>query len=125
MNNTAQIILTDFENTWLTIDWNLLTEIEKQAHIFNHYELKINSTKEIENNRITGEIEYALALEEAKLQKIAILNERGFACDNSLSDWEKVFNKPEIFGVNWQEQAQAHFNLQLGLDYFINYAYIQ
>lgn len=123
MTTTAQNALEDFEKTWLTINWTGMTTTQKNTHIANHYALKIAASKEIEANRVESENQAIMDNATRRTQIITYLQNHGFACDNSLSDWNKLYNHPRIFGSNWQAQAQLQFDKGLDLDYFLQTAY--
>lgn len=123
MTTTAQKALEDFEKTWLTIAWATMTTTQKNTHIANHYDLKIAAAKEVEANRVEEEAAQLALTEQRRQQAITYLINHGFACDNSLSDWNKLYNHPKIFGANWQVQAQIQFDKGLNLDYFLQTAY--
>ena len=44
----------------------------------------------------------------------------GFACDNSLDDYELLFNYPEVFGVDYIKHAQYHYNESNGDLYYFH-----
>lgn len=123
MTTTAQEALKAFEDAWLTTNWAGMTAAQKQTHVANHYGLKIAAAKEIEANRI--EAEQQAAADTANRRQIAItyLQNHGFACDNSLADWQLLYNHPKIFGANWNAQALYQFGLGKDLDYFLQMAY--
>lgn len=112
-----------FEKTWLTLDWSALTAAQKQAHIIQHYGLMIASAKEAETNRVAGEASQVTITANRKQQAITFLTTHGFACDNSQADWDKLYNRPKIFGANWKSQADYQFSISTGVDYFLNHAY--
>ena len=123
MTTTAQQALTDFEKAWLTIDWSAMTNTQKQTHVLNHYGLKIAAAKEIEANRIESENQAVIDNAAFKQKAITYLQNKGFAVDNSLSDWQKLYNHPRIFGANWMSMANYQFSQSTGIDYFIQVAY--
>jgi len=47
----------------------------------------------------------------------------GYACDNSQADWYKLYNKPKVYGANWQGQADYQISISTGVSYFLNHAY--
>ena len=123
MTTTAQKALEDFEKAWLTTTWATMTTTQKNTHIANHYALKIAAAKEAESNRIESEAEQATLTTQRRQQAITYLQNHGFACNNSIEDWKKLYNHPAIFGKFWEAQAQAQFNLGKDLDYFLQVAY--
>ena len=123
MTTTAQKALEDFEKTWLTTNWAAMTAANKQVHIGQHYALKIAVAKENEANRIESEAQQAVDTITRRNQAIIYLTNKGFACNNSLADWMKLYNHPHIFGSSWTEQANYQFSLGNDLDYFLQTAY--
>jgi len=123
MTTTAQEALKAFEDDWLTLNWTALTAANKQTHVANHYGLKIAAAKEIEANRIEAENQAVIDAETRRQQAITYLTGKGFACDNSLADWQKLYNHPQIFGANHNAQAVYQFGLNKGLNYFLQTAY--
>lgn len=123
METTAQKALEDFEKGWLTTNWSGMTTTQKNTHITNHYALKIAAAKEQKANRVESEAEQLSASATRRQQAITYLTNHGFACDNSLGDWERLYNHPKIFGANWQVQAQLQFDKGNDLNYFLQTAY--
>lgn len=105
MTTTAQDALKAFEDGWVTTDWAAMTATQKNAHIAEHYKLKIAAAKEANANRIESEASQALANKAFRTKAINYLTARGFACDNSLADWQRLYNHPKVFGANWNAQA--------------------
>jgi len=129
---TAQKALADFETAWITTNWTAMNATQKQTHIANHYGLRIAAAKEIDANRIEAEAQAEADRIARRQQAIDYLTARGFACDNSLSDWQKLYNHPAIFGANWNAQAVYQKSIAdtkeaeqagEGLNYFLNAAY--
>lgn len=123
MENTAQLALKAFEDAWITTDWAILTANQKQVHIGQHYALKIDVAKENEANRLESEAQQEADRITRRQQAITYLTNKGFACDNSLADWEKLYNHPHIFGAQWQVQARYQFDQGKDLDWFLQTAY--
>lgn len=132
-NNTSTVsaeALQTFENGWVTLDYNSLTNTQKNNLIYTWVGLKVAVTKENEANRLIMEAQTAeelaaqLAAIAAKRQQIIdYLTANGFRCDNSQYDWYKLYNRPSVFGSNWQAQADYQMSLSTGVDYFLNIAY--
>lgn len=127
---TSQDALSTFESGWITLDYNALTTTQKQSLILTWVGLKVSVVKELESNRIIAEALTAeeqaaqLALVEARRQQmITYLTNYGFRCDNSQYDWYKLYNRPSVFGNNWQAQADYQMSLSTGVDYFLQVAY--
>lgn len=123
MTTTAQDALKAFTDGWLTIDFDGMTDVQQTDYIQQHYSLQIAAAKEIDANRIESEAaqnaEQAAQLQAKKDQLSAL----GYALDNSEADWDKLYNYPMIYGVNWKAQADAQRAKSTGVDYFVNYAY--
>ena len=124
MTTTAQEALKTFEDGWITINWGGMNATQKQSHVAQHYGLKIDAAKEIEANRVEAEAQAVIDAEARRQQAITYLTNHGFACDNSLADWQRLYNHPAIFGDNWATQADYQFGLNKGLNYFLQTAYV-
>lgn len=123
METIAQEALKAFEDTYLTTDWTAMTATQKQVFIGQHYGLKIAAAKEIEANRIEAEAEAEAQRLLRRQQAITYLTNHGFACDDSLADWQRLYDHPQIFGENWNAQALYQKSISTGVDYFLNIAY--
>lgn len=128
-STTSQTALKTFEDSFLSTGWSTLSDTEKQAFIFEHYRLKILAAKEIEINRIATEsatiAENAAKEAQAaadKQQFIDKLKSIGFACDNGLPDWERLYNYPEIYGSTYKYKAALAQSQSPNLDYFLKAA---
>lgn len=129
-STVSQDALKTFEDGWITLDYNALTTTQKQNMILTWVGLKVAVAKELDSNRIILEAKTAeeqaaqLALQEARRQQIiTYLIGQGFRCDNSQFDWYKLYNRPSVFGSNWQAQADYQMSLSTGVDYFLSVAY--
>ena len=127
---TAQDALKTFESGWITLDYSALTNTQKNTLVYTWFGLKVAVAKELESNRLIYEAATAeeqaaqlAALEAKRQQIITYLQNYGFACDNSLSDWYKLYNRPAVFGSNWKAQADYQYSLSTGVDYFLQVAY--
>jgi len=133
VSNTSSVsaeALQTFENGWVTLDYNSMTTTQKQNMIITWVGLKVAVAKENESNRLimeaqtVEELAAQLAAIAAKRQQIIdYLTAYGFRCDNSQYDWYKLYNRPSVFGSNWQAQADYQMSLSTGVDYFLNVAY--
>ena len=115
---TAQDALKAFmdsrKTTTPTVDLNYLIQREG---------LEIAAEQEQESNRIESEQQSA-DNNTARLNSIKdSLMALGYACDNSQSDWYKLYNKPKTYGANWQVQADYQISISTGWEYFCNHAY--
>ena len=122
MENTAQTALADFEKAWLTINYVAMTDAQKTTHIQTHYDLKIKAAKEIEANRLESEAEQVTAQATQVTNQTNALKAIGFIGDNSQADWDKLYNRPKVFGANWQMQANYQKSISTGVEYFLNKA---
>lgn len=122
MENTEQTALADFEKAWVTLQWEEMTDARRNIYLRDHLGLQIAAAKEIEANRLEAEQQAETQAQERKQQLINLFAEAGFACDNSKADWDKLYNRPEIFGANWQLQSDYQQSVSTGLDYFLNTA---
>lgn len=115
--------LKAFEDDWGTTDWIGMTATQKNDYIIEHYRLLIASAKEAQDNLIEQQTQQS-ASESARLTAISnALTALGYACDNSQSDWYKLYNKPKVYGANWQGQADYQISISTGVSYFLNHAY--
>lgn len=119
MTTTAQKALEDFEKAWITTNYVGMTSAQKTTHIQTHYDLKIKAVKEIEANRIEAEAAQTAAQSANLADSKSKLQSLGYLCDNSQADWNKLFNRPEIFGLNWQAMATYQKSISTGIEYFI------
>ena len=123
MANIAQLALKAFEDGWITVNYAGKTAAQKTTYIQQHYGLKVDAAKEIEANRIADEAEAETHRLQRRQQAITYLTNHGFVCDDSLIDWQRLYNHPRIFGANWNEQAVYQKSISTGVDYFLNIAY--
>ena len=117
MATIAQDALTAFlearKTQNITVDLNYLIQRET---------LEIASEKEMEANRIESETSNQQQQAAQKIDLTSRLKQVGFAVDNSLSDWQKLYNFPEVYGANWNEQAIYQHSISTGVDYFLSQA---
>lgn len=125
----SQQALKTFEDAWLSTNYTGMTSAQKTTHIQNWVGLKIAVAKENELNRIatvSATIAENAAIEAQRLverqQFIDKLKSIGFAVDNSLVDWERLYNYPEIHGSTYKEKAALAQAQSTGIDYFLNAA---
>lgn len=126
---TQNEALKAFEDAWITINYTGMTSAQKTTHIQNWMGLKIAAAKETEANRIATE-SATIAENTAKEAQSAIekqqfvdkLKSIGFAVDNSLADWEKLYNHPEIYGATYKDKAALSQSQSTGIDYFVSVA---
>lgn len=123
MATIKQDALQAFVGNWTTTSWDAMTDAQKTAHIIQHYGLKIEAAKEIQANQIESQTQQTES-EQARLTALSnALSALGYACDNSQADWYKLYNKPKIYGANWQGQADYQISISTGVSYFLNHAY--
>lgn len=122
MKTEAQERYRLFQENQLKSDYNfdLMTLEQQQSEMIEYTKLKIAAQKEIEENNHEQE----LLFEQEKENEISNLKNKlldlGYKCDNSIDDWLKLFNRPEIFGINWRIHAQSYFDNSTGFEYFCN-----
>lgn len=123
METTAQDALKAFEDGWVTLQWTVMTDAQRNTYLRQYLGLQIAAKKESEANRVEAENQ-ALADEATKKQQaITFLKNHGFACDNGEADWNRLYNLPKYFGSNWKTTADYQRSISTGLDYFISKAY--
>ena len=122
---TQNTALKAFEDAFLTTDWSAKTTTEQDAFNRTWTGLKIAAAKEAEANRLAAIAERTaseqaaqIAATTAKNELIAKLQSLGYLCDNSQTDWNKLYNNPSWFGSNWQVQATYQKSISTGIDYF-------
>ena len=126
---TQNAALKAFEDAFLTTDWGAKTNADQDAFNRTWTGLKIAAAKEAEANRLAAiasqtaaEQAAATAATAEKQAFIDKLKSLGFLCDNSLADWKKLFNYPEIQGSTWEQKATYQQSISTGLDYFLQFA---
>lgn len=125
----AQTELRNFEADFKATGWSTMTVQHRTDFVFEHYRLKIAAAKEADVERINAE---AAAAQEAAAQAAAATTARqqfidklkslGYLCDNSQTDWDKLYNRPEMFSSIWQAQANYQKSISPGIDYFLQQA---
>ena len=121
MNNTAQQAFQDFQDNQLssTYNWDSFTDEQRKQEMELYTKLKIEAAKEIKQNQVETNL---LNEQERINNRILMINTivaNGYQCDNSLEDWKKLYNHPEIFGENWENKAEIEQSISSGIDYFI------
>lgn len=123
---TQSAALKAFEDAFLTTDWAAKTITEQDAFNRTWTGLKIAAAKEAETNRIATIAEKTAAEQSAqtaattaKNEFIAKLKSLGYLCDNSQTDWNKLYNRPEMFSSTWQVTADYQHSISTGIDYFL------
>lgn len=126
---TQNAALKAFEDAFLTITWETKTVAEQDDFNRTWTGLKIAAAKEAETNRLAAiaaqtaaDQASQTAATTAKNELIAKLQSLGYLCDNSQTDWNKLYNNPSIFGANWQNQAIYQKSISTGIDYFLQEA---
>lgn len=113
-------LLQQYEESFADVNWNAKTRDEQIDFMLRWMGLKIFDAK---LNKATGQISADNQAELEKQQKQAYidsLKEIGFACDNSIEDYEKLYGRPEIFGETWKAKAKAAHDESTSIDDFIN-----
>lgn len=126
---TQNAALKVFEDDFITTDWSAKTIAEQDAFNRTWTGLKIAAAKEAEANRLAAiaaqtaaDQAAQTAATTAKNEFIAKLQTLGYLCDNSQTDWNKLYNNPSLFGANWQNQATYQKSISTGIDYFLQKA---
>ena len=122
MQTTAQDALKSFEDSWVTLQWTVMTDAQRNTYLRQYLGLQIAARKEQDANKIEAEQQ---AEQQAAARKQAIVEyliSLGYVCDNSPEDWRKLYNRPHIFGETWQEKADYQQSISPDIDYFINKA---
>lgn len=119
----AQKALNDFKVKELTINFDAMTTTQLATYIKTEKKLIVAVQKEINAANSIAETEQTAATEAQRQQIITYLKNHGFAVDNSKADWDRLYNRPRIFGANWQAQSNYQQSISTGIDYFINKAY--
>ena len=115
--------LKDFEKAWVTLQWTAMTDAQRNTYLRTYLGLQIESAKEAEANKVEAE-QQALIQQAARTAQITqYMQSEGFACDNSEQDWDKLYNKPTVFGENWKTISDYQRSLSLGVEDFMNHAY--
>ena len=126
MATIARKALQDFEDTWklqTTLDsFKAIKPEEQTAYLSEWMMLKMASAIENEANRKQSEIDSAAAMDARKKAVEATLKAEGYKVDNSASDWDKLYNKPEVYGANWKKQADYQRSIAKSADDFIQKA---
>ncbi len=123
MATIAQTALSEFQAEWLNLQWTAMSDAQRNTYLRNYLGLQIAAAKEIEANRIEEESNQQTAAETRKQQLIEYLTNQGFACDNSEQDWNRLYDRTEIYGIHWHAQSEYQRSLSIGVDYFLNHAY--
>ena len=118
---TAQTEYSSFLNNQLTTEYQtwLKTATAEQVNEENakYTRLKLAAQFEANNEAENNAILQAQMIAEQKEQLIKIIQSKGYKGDGSAEDFERLMNKPEIFGVNYKELAKENSNG--GIDQFI------
>lgn len=122
METTAQDALKAFEDSWVTLQWTAMTDAQRNTYLRQYLGLQIAAKKEDESNKIEADRLAEIAAQQRKQSILEYLTSLGYLCDNSQEDWHKLFNRPEIFGANWQDKADYQRSISPDIDYFINKA---
>lgn len=122
MTTTAQEALQQFEDAWLTLQWETMTDARRNIYLRDHLGLQIAARKEAEANKLEAEQQAEINAQQRKQNIIEYLTALGYLCDNSQQDWRKLYNRPHIFGELWQEKADYQQSISPDIDYFISKA---
>lgn len=116
MTTTAQDALKVFMDARKTLS---LAAIDL-AYLLQKEKLEVEAEQEIEANRVASETAQQAQTAQQKSDIINMLQQLGFSCDNSQTDWEKLFNYPEVHGSTWKDKATLQKTLSTGVDYFLS-----
>lgn len=116
MTTTAQEALNAFKEARKTL---ALTSIDS-TYFIQKEKLEVAAEQEIEANRVETEAAQATQATQGRTDLINMLQQLGFACDNSQADWNKLYNFPEVYGSNWQIQATYQKSISPDVNYFLS-----
>jgi len=125
---TAQIEYQEFLNNQLTTEYQAwlktttATEVNEENAKYTRLKLaaQFEANQEAENQAILQ----AQMIAEQKEQLIKVIQSKGYKADGSAEDFEKLMNKPEIFGSNYKELAKQNSEsggIELFVKLFQNY----
>jgi len=125
---TAQQEYQEFLNSQLTEDYQnwLKTATAEQVNEENakYTRLKLAAQFEAKQEAENQTILQSQMIEEQRQQLIAFIQSKGYKCDGSVQDFEKLMSKPEIFGSNYKELAKQNSEsggIELFIKLFQNY----
>ena len=120
---TAQEEYNSFLNNQLTTEYQtwLKTATAEQVNEENakYTRLKLSAQFEANQEAENNAILQAQMIAEQKEQLIKVIQSKGYKGDGSVDDFEKLMNKPEIFGTNHKENANV-YSESGGLDKFLS-----
>ena len=120
---TAQQEYSSFLNSQLTEDYQtwLKTATAEEVNEENakYTRLKLAAQFEANQEAQNNAILQAQMISEQKEQLIKVIQSKGYKGDGSIEDFEKLMNKPEIFGANYKENANV-YSESGGLDKFLS-----
>ena len=126
---TQNAALKAFEDAFVSTDWAAKTTAQQDEFNRAWTGLKIAAAKEAEANRLAAIAAQTAADQAAQTAQIAAKNELiaklqtlGYLCDNSQTDWRKLYNRPEMFSSTWQATADYQHSISTGVDYFLQEA---
>jgi hypothetical protein len=105
---TAQQALTDFLEARKKLLWKEMKPEDQLAYLIEKEGLEIAAEQEAEANRIESNIAQETAMTAQKASVLIALRAKGYSGEVTKADWEKLFNRPEVFGANWQKQVDYH-----------------
>lgn len=101
-----------------------MTATQKSVVVNTEKTIWVMAQREIISNQINDSIAFTQARATARANLITALQGKGYACDNSQDDYNKLYNHPAIFGANWQARATYERNQSISngllLDHFLN-----
>lgn len=122
MTTIAQEALKAFEDSWVTLQWTVMTDAQRNTYLRQYLGLQVAEAKEKAANKLEAEQQAIADAEQRKQAVIEYLQSLGYMCDNSQEDWRKLYARPEIFGELWQDKADYQQSISPDVDYFISKA---
>ena len=101
------------------VNWSTMTTDQQDASLRLEKTLQLAADKEIAENEAEAQLK---AQQDATAELSVIIAEmktKGYSGTGSLEDYKKLFNHPEIFGANHENNAQAAFQTAIGFQDFI------
>lgn len=99
--------------------WDSLPVATQATKIAKWYMLTWKAAKEVQLNHIADSIRNDTSISGNRTRYIARLISKGYHADNSLFDWQKLYNHTAVFGVNWSNTATYMKSISPGIDFFI------
>lgn len=115
-------LLQKYEETFPEIIKSGLSDSEKLAIIWKWFELKAFDAR-LNNSMSKINADKQEQFQQRQKQAyIEALQAIGYAGNNCVEDYLKLYEQPEIFGDAWEEKARLAHAESTGIDDFINLA---